>query len=212
MIYPYEYSTHLPSPVAAARPLVPHHHSGVLCLGLRIRRLFCALMVRGEMVFFVCRHRTRHFWAFLFMVVANTTSLLLCSYSHGRIFVYADFPVHHEHGAQLLYAGQWSTGSHLPNGYPREYISVFLFLVASDGERGSLRLAADGLDSLFAFRPFLPVVFFLSKGLPTDPRRPRLPQLPAPSFLSSLFPPTAALSRLRGLSPCPPAFVFGGAA
>ena len=43
-------------------------------------------------------------------------------------------------------------------------------------------------------------------------RRPRLPQLPVLSFLPSLFLPTAALPRLRGLSPCPPAFMFGCAA
>lgn len=208
----YEKRNPFPSRLAAARSVVLDTYYSTLCFRLCFARLFSTFLVRGRVGLLICRNRARRFWAFLFMVVANTASVLLCSSSNGRLFVHADFPIHHEHGAHLLHAGQWSTGTHLSDGDSRRDSSGSVLLVASDGERGSIRLVADGLDSLFAFRPLLPVALFLSKRLLTATRFPRLSGHPVPSSPFSLFPPTAAFPGLRGLSPCPSAFAFGGAA
>ena len=160
----------------------------------------------------VLRRCTYHFCLVLSLVVSNAASVLLRARSLCGVLLYRFFDVCNAFAFRC--SGDGSLPSR-PNGdyiAPRAYSP--LPVVVADQKPGPLHLATSGPAGLFALRHRLYAAAFrlaFSRGRLAF-CRPRLPRLPAPSFLSSLFPPTAALSRLRGLSPCPPAFAFGGAA
>lgn len=160
----------------------------------------------------VLRRCTYHFYGVLPLVVSDSASVLLRACSVCRAVLYRFFHVCSAIAFRCCGDGSLPGDSIRNHGAPRALGP--LPVVVADQNHSPLHLATSGPAGLFAFRHRLYAAAFrlaFSRGRLVS-RRPRLPRLPAPSFLSSLFPPTASLSRLRGLSPCPPAFVFGGAA
>lgn len=160
----------------------------------------------------VLRRCTYHFCGVLPLVVSDSASVLLRACSVCRAVLYRFFHVCSAIAFRCCGDGSLPGDSIRNHGAPRALGP--LPVVVADQNHSPLHLAASGPAGLFAFRHRLYAAAFrlaFSRGRLAF-CRPRLPRLPAPSFLSSLFPPTASLSRLRGLSPCPPAFVFGGAA
>lgn len=233
MIHRYEYKTFLPSRVATPRVVVLGTHSGFVYSGLRFWRGHSRTSLVQEQVEYCIRASGLWcLWTFLSVVVRSAASILLCPSAFGRLIVHTAFSVCHD---AVALGRRWGYGKLFPSGNAcfGSSSGMFVFRVALYREPHFLYPAAASLAGLLSFeRDFIlahfpePILFdhlwngghagallqlAFSRGRRAF-RRSRLAGPPAPSSPFSLFPPTAALPGHRGLSPCPSASVFGGAA